>query len=365
MQRRSRFWWVVPFVIGVLLWSVWTVMFSSTPLKEGTLAPDFVLTDANGKQHRLSDYRGKYVVLMFYPKSFTPGCTAQNCAVRDAYDQLSQYAVVLGISVDSVDTQAKFASEYKLKQTLLADEKGEVSRAYGVLTNANFASRTTFIVGPDGKIVKVFEKAGTSNHGEELLAFFRSLKSASSGSGADDEPPTIAIGKKAPDFTLPNVMATKDSERTVHLYDIRDKKLIVIIFIATRCPISNNYNARMVKLAKTYTPKGVQFLGINSNSIEPTDEVIDHARKNGFPFPVLKDEGNRVADLYQAQVTPEVYVLDSNFVLRYRGRIDNSQNPERVTQRDLQAALDALLAGKEPPVTETRAFGCTIKRVPK
>jgi len=360
MRRRSRFWWVVPFVIGVLLWGIWSVMFSSTPLKEGSMAPDFTLTDGNGKQHRLSDYRGKYVVLMFYPKSFTPGCTAQNCAIRDAYDELTKHAVVFGISVDTPDTQSKFAAQHNLKQTLLADEKGEVARAYGVLTNAGFASRTTFVIGPDGKILKVFEKAGTSNHGEELLSYFRSLSS----SPATDNP-EIGIGKKAPDFRLPNVLASDEKEREVHLYNIKGKKAIVIIFIATRCPISNDYNARMVDLAKAYTPKGVQFLGVNSNHIEPTEEVIEHAKKNGFPFPVLKDEGNRVADLYQAKVTPEVFLLDSNFVLRYHGRIDDSQNPARVTKRDLQEALDALLAGKEPPVTETRAFGCTIKRVPK
>ena len=360
MRNRNRFWWIVPFAIGVLLWGIWSVMFSSTPLKEGSMAPDFALTDSNGKQHRLSDYRGKYVVLMFYPKSFTPGCTAQNCAVRDAYESLSQHAVIFGISVDTAETQAKFAAEHNLRHTLLADEKGEVARAYGVLTNAGFASRTTFIIGPDGKILKVFEKAGTSHHGEELLAYFKSLSQS-----PKEDRPEIGIGKKVPDFRLPNVLATNDKEREVRLYDIKGKKAIVIIFAATRCPIYNDYNQRIVELAKAYSPKGVQFLAINSNHIEPTEEVIEHAKKHGYSFPVLKDEGNRVADLYQAKVTPEVFLLDSNFVLRYHGRIDDSQNPARVTRRDLQEALDAILAGKEPPVTETRAFGCTIKRVPK
>jgi len=121
----------------------------------------------------------------------------------------------------------------------------------------------------------------------------------------------------------------------------------------------------MASLANEYMPKGVMFLGINSNHIEPASEVTEHAQKKGFPFPVLKDEGNRVADLYDAKVTPEVFVLDSNFILRYHGRIDDSQNPQRVSQRDLKNALDAILAGKQPPVQQTRAFGCTIKRVPR
>jgi peroxiredoxin len=262
--------------------------------------------------------------------------------------------------VDTAETQAKFAAEHNLRHTLLADEKGEVARAYGVLTNAGFASRTTFIIGPDGKILKVFEKAGTNHHGEELLAYFKSLSQS-----PKEDRPEIGIGKKVPDFRLPNVLATNDKEREVRLYDIKGKKAIVIIFAATRCPIYNDYNQRIVELAKTYSPKGVQFLAINSNHIEPTEEVIEHAKKHGYSFPVLKDEGNRVADLYQAKVTPEVFLLDSNFVLRYHGRIDDSQNPARVTRRDLQEALDAILVGKEPPVTETRAFGCTIKRVPK
>jgi peroxiredoxin len=107
------------------------------------------------------------------------------------------------------------------------------------------------------------------------------------------------------------------------------------------------------------------FIGINANNIEPASEVAEHAQKKGFIFPVLKDEGNRVADLYDAKVTPEVFVLDSNFVLRYHGRIDDSQNPQRVSQRDLKNALDAILEGKQPPVQQTRAFGCTIKRVQK
>jgi hypothetical protein len=87
------------------------------------------------------------------------------------------------------------------------------------------------------------------------------------------------------------------------------------MFIATRCPISLDYDERMASLAKEYMPKGVMFIGINANNTEPASEVTEHAQKKGFTFPVLKDEGNRVADLYDAKVTPEVFVLDSNFVL--------------------------------------------------
>ncbi len=357
MSKLNRFWWVVPFVIGILLWGAWSIVFSSTPLKEGERAPDFTLKTATGDTFRLSDYKGKWVVLMFYPKSMTPGCTAQNCSIRDSFEALSQHAVVVGISVDSQETQAKFAKEHNLKHILLADEQGEVANLYAVRTGAGFASRTTYVISPEGTIAKVFERAGTSNHAQELMGYFTALAST------PQEAQKPQIGKKVPDFTLPNVTAKEGEPREIQLSKIKDKKAIVIIFIATRCPISRDYDERMVSLAKEFTPKGVQFLGINSNNTEPTQEVIDHARERGLPFPVLKDEGNRVADAYDARVTPEVFVVDSNLILRYHGRIDDSQNPARVTRQDLKDALNAILAGKEPPQAETRAFGCTIKRV--
>lgn len=359
MRKPNRFWWVVPFSIGVLLWGVWSVVFSSTPLKEGSPAPDFTLTTHEGKPFRLSEHQGKWVVLMFYPKAMTPGCTAQNCSIRDSYDKLSQYATIVGISVDSVEAQRKFAEQNHFKHLLLADEKGEVASAYGVRTTAGFATRTTFVIAPDGRIVKVFEKAGTRNHAEELLAFF------ASNPAAEAAPEKPAIGKKVPDFTLPNLNKMEGLPESITLSQIKDKKAIVIIFMATRCPVSLAYDQRMVNLAKEFSPKGVQFIGINSNHIEPDAEVAEHAKSKGIPFPVLKDAGNRVADAYDAKVTPEVFVVDSNLVLRYHGSIDDSQNEARVSKQYLRDALNALLAGKEPPVTETRAFGCTIKREPK
>lgn len=359
MQKRNRFWWVIPFMVGILLWGVWSVVFSSTPLKEGSEAPDFTLKGSDGNTYRLSDLQGKRVVLMFYPKSNTPGCTAQNCSVRDQYEKISQHAVVFGVSVDSSETQSNFVKQHNLKHVVLADADGKVAEAYGVRTTAGFASRTTYIIAPDGTIEKVFEKAGTSNHAEELLSYFSATQQGTAPAAAEKP----EIGKRVPNFILPNMNPHEGLPKELTLYNIKDKKAIVIIFIATRCPVSLDYDERMANLAKEYADKGVMFIGINSNNIEPAAEVTEHAQKKGFTFPVLKDEGNRVADMYEARVTPEVFVVDSNFVLRYHGRIDDSQNPARVNQRDLKNALDALLAGKEPPVKETRAFGCTIKRV--
>ena len=139
----------------------------------------------------------------------------------------------------------------------------------------------------------------------------------------------------------------------------------VVTFIATQCPVSNAYNDRMIALYKDYTPKNVKFVFVNANRSEPATEVREHARRVGFSFPVYKDPDNVVADRFDAQVTPESYIIDSSGVLRYHGSIDDEMNGARVHTPRLRLALDALLAGKPLPATETKAFGCTIKRVRK
>ena len=139
----------------------------------------------------------------------------------------------------------------------------------------------------------------------------------------------------------------------------------VIGFIATQCPVSNAYNERMKALYNDYASKGVKFVFINSNRSEPGSEVAAHARQNGFPFAVYKDENNRVADQFGATVTPEMYVLDSAGVIRYHGSIDDSQEVSRVKAQRLRSALDAVLAGRPVETAQTKAFGCTIKKVRK
>jgi len=171
----------------------------------------------------------------------------------------------------------------------------------------------------------------------------------------------LAIGATAPDFTLPSA----SDGRSVSLKELLAKsKAVAVLFIATRCPVSNAYNGRMAQLAKEYEAKGIAFVAINANRTEPAAEVAEHAKKHGFPFAVLKDEGNRVADLYGAQKTPEVFLLDPEGKLVYHGRIDENQDdPAAAKSPDFRNALDAVLAGKPVPVAETKAFGCTIKRV--
>jgi peroxiredoxin len=139
----------------------------------------------------------------------------------------------------------------------------------------------------------------------------------------------------------------------------------LVMFISVQCPVSNAYDDRMNSLYQDYAAKGVKFIVINANRTEPAAAVQEHARQHSFQFPVYKDENNVVADRFGASVTPETYVIDSTGVIRYHGSIDDSQNVSRVTTRRLALALDAVLAGKEPPQAETKAFGCSIKRAPK
>ena len=182
---------------------------------------------------------------------------------------------------------------------------------------------------------------------------------AVAGSGStSDLPAPPAIGTTIDDFKLP------DADGAEHaLKALTGKNGAVIIFIATKCPVSNAYNDRMEKLAQDYKAKGINVIGINSNNTEPAAEVKSHAAEKHLSFTILKDDGNKIADRLGANHTPEAYVINAGGKLVYHGRIDNAQNPANITANDLRDALDELIAGK--PVTKTggAAFGCSIKRV--
>lgn len=167
-----------------------------------------------------------------------------------------------------------------------------------------------------------------------------------------------AIGAAAPDFQL----TTIDGKPFTLSSAAKDHKAVVLMWISTQCPYSNAYNAQMKDLANAFASKGVLFVGINSNKTEDSAAVIAHAKANGHTFPIVKDPNNKVADLYDARRTPEVYVIDPEGKLRYHGRItENHEDP--ASSPDLKNALDSFLAGKPIARTETKAFGCTIKRV--
>ena len=149
----------------------------------GKPAPDFNLPDQNGKLHVLKDYRGKWLVLYFYPKDDTPGCTKEACAFRDDLAQISELgAQVVGVSVDDSESHAAFAKKYHLPFPLLADKNGVVAGSYGALMNLGFmkvARRYTFLIDPQGVVGKVYLSVETSRHSKEIIEDLQKLSSGS------------------------------------------------------------------------------------------------------------------------------------------------------------------------------------------
>ena len=164
------------------------------------------------------------------------------------------------------------------------------------------------------------------------------------------------LGSKVTDFNVQDL-----DGKSVSFAALRGP-ITVVTFVSVQCPVSNGYNQRMIALYKDYTPKNVKFIFVNANRNESAADVRDHAKNVAFVFPVYKDAGNVLADRFDAQVTPESYVIDSSGIIRYHGSIDDSQNEARIRTRGLRLALDSVLAGKTVEITETKAFGCTIKR---
>ena len=150
-------------------------------LKAGDAAPNFELTDQDGNLHSLGKYRGSTVVLYFYPRDDTPGCTIQACSFRDAHDEIAaEDAVVLGVSVDDADSHQRFRESHGLPFPLLVDEEAMVAKRYGswgekVLYGRRFVgmTRSTFIIGPDGRLTKVWKRARAAEHGEAVLKAIR------------------------------------------------------------------------------------------------------------------------------------------------------------------------------------------------
>ena len=153
---------------------------------EGKKAPDFKLQDQKGDWHTLKQYKGKWVVLYFYPKDETPGCTTQACELRDnIFAFKNANAVILGVSADTVDSHKEFAKNHSLPFDILADPNKEAIKEYGVLWSpkegVELASRQTFLIGPDGKIVKHWDKVEPKGHSDMVLAEIKAHSPAKAG----------------------------------------------------------------------------------------------------------------------------------------------------------------------------------------
>lgn len=153
--------------------------FASEPLVIGEPAPEFELADQNGQLHSLEDYRDQWVVLYFYPKDGTPGCTIEACEFRDniyAFKKIN--AQILGVSLDDVESHQKFSENHGLPFPLLADFEGKAADAYGVKTKMfgmTIAKRQTFLIDPDGNLAKHYEKVKPATHSTDVLADLATL----------------------------------------------------------------------------------------------------------------------------------------------------------------------------------------------
>ena len=148
----------------------------------GNNAPDFSLPDAHGEVHQLADYSKQWLVLYFYPKDDTPGCTKEACHFRDDLAQLEKLgAKVVGVSIDDGQSHMAFAKKYSLPFPLLSDKDGKVAKSYGALTNlgiVKMAKRYTFLIDPQGHIAKVYLSVDTSRHSQEIIDDLKKLKAS-------------------------------------------------------------------------------------------------------------------------------------------------------------------------------------------
>jgi peroxiredoxin len=179
---------------------------------------------------------------------------------------------------------------------------------------------------------------------------------------ADQKAPTAKLGKQVADFTF-----QQPDGRTLSLHDLKEKKAIVIVFLSFDCPVSTSYSPLLAEMAREFGKQGVSFIGLTTNEGETPAQVARQAGEYALPFPVVPDIGHKAADGLKAEITPEAFVLDRHFVLRYRGRIDDGfqdrlkKNP-RPKQDSLRQALADVLAGRPVREPATVAVGCPIVR---
>jgi peroxiredoxin len=196
------------------------------------------------------------------------------------------------------------------------------------------------------------------------LAAVPSAAQAESAITITPEAPILPIGASAPPFE--GLLGVDGRRRS--FWDFADRSVLVVVFSSNRCPTAKAYAERLRTLQAEYGPRGVQLVLINSNDPhlypeESYPRMVERAREDGYTFPYLMDEDQRVARAYGPTRTFEAFALDRERRLRYAGRFDDARLAERVTSTDLANALDDLLAGREIALPRTRAFGCSLDLV--
>jgi thiol-disulfide isomerase/thioredoxin/mono/diheme cytochrome c family protein len=174
--------------------------------------------------------------------------------------------------------------------------------------------------------------------------------------------------KEAPKRVPPFKLTDPRGDKVIDLAAWKTSKGVAVVFVGTECPINNDFLPELARLHEAYSDKGVRFVGVNSNRQDTPARVAEHAKKHAIPFPVVKDPGNKVADLFGAKRTPEAFLLDGDGNVLYHGRIDDQfgvgyRRPGKPTRRDLACAIDEVLAGKAVSKPTTEVAGCFIGRV--
>ncbi len=170
---------LIPSSFALIVLGLFSFGLAAAEIATGDPAPGFHLMDQNGETHTLTDYRGRWLVLYFYPKDDTPGCTKEACAFRDDHERLAALGVaLLGVSTDDLGSHQAFAEKYHLPFPLLSDANGEVARSYGSLLQLGpikFAKRHTFIIDPEGRIAYIYRDVTPKTHSDEVIAQLQAL----------------------------------------------------------------------------------------------------------------------------------------------------------------------------------------------
>lgn len=343
--------WIVALaMLGTVLWINARLNAPPPGIPVGAPVSDFSLKAQDGRTFRIADYRGRPLFLAFVPDlGVDTRVQARSLAASMARFEESGGKVFLIVETDQRSAQALHAAE-RLPYPILLDEHEAVARTFGVPKGG----RQTVVVGPSGKVAYHIRGVDVGRHGPQVVAI---------SNGCADEVLSArakGVGEPVADFSLPRA----EGGAMTTLYGDRSQKATVALFLSVRCPCSNAYNARVRAFAADYRRRGVRVLAVYSSVDESARDVAEHARAQGFEgFPVLRDERLLGADHLHAGVTPQAFVIDRRGVLRYAGRIDDKREADKVTRHDLRAAVDAVLAGEEPPAS-TPAFGCAIPRTP-
>lgn len=186
-----------------------------------------------------------------------------------------------------------------------------------------------------------------------ILALLAFVSTANVGSAKGD----LAVGTKLENFTLPDLSGAEQS-----FNKLKGKNGAVLVWLSAQCPVVKGYNERINQVADELKAKDINVIGINSNATESLDWVKSNASEVGYKFPVLIDRGNVLADKLGATVTPEFYYFDKENVLLYHGALDDDRQGKNVKTNYLRDAADSVMSKRPIKMTETKAFGCSIKR---